>query len=200
MQDPVHLSRRAAMIAPTALLIGAAGCAEAHTAAAPRASGASTLVAYVTRSGNTRVIAGSIARALEADIAEIRTAEPYPDDYEAHVEQARRERDAGTEPALAPGAPDPAAYQTIYLGFPIWGGTAPPPIRSWLRANDLTGKDVRPFITHGGYGAGSGLDVVRSYAPNARIAEAFVLEADQERRTLTETMRWVEAGKQETTR
>lgn len=64
-------------------------------------------------------------------------------------------------------------------------------IRSFLRRHDLSGKTVRPFITHGGYGQGSSLSVLASHAPGARILDAFVMEADQERRTITLITEWL---------
>ena len=48
--------------------------------------------------------------------------------------------------------PDMTAYKNVFLGFPIWGETTPPVIRSFLRTHDLSGRTLRPFITHGGYG------------------------------------------------
>ena len=93
------------------------------------------LVAYLSRTGNTRVVAGLISRATQAGIFEIRPAVPYPDEYLATVEQARQERDRGIEPALEAKVPDLASYDTVYLGFPIWGETAPPLIRSFLSAH-----------------------------------------------------------------
>lgn len=153
--------------------------------------GAKTLVAYLTRSGNTRVIAETLHRKLNADLFEIRPARPYPEDYEQHVAQATRERDSGYEPPLAARVDNIASYDEIFLGFPIWGETAPPPIRSFLKAHDLRGKTLRPFITHGGYGVGESPSVLASHAPRARIEEAFVMEADQERRTLNQINGWL---------
>lgn len=150
-----------------------------------------TLVAYLTRSGNTRVIAGTLHRALGADLFEVTPARPYPEDYEQHVAQATRERDSGYEPPLAARVENIAAYDEIFLGFPIWGETTPPPIRSFLKAHDLRGKTLRPFITHGGYGPGNSLAVLASHTPRARIEKPFVLEADQERRTLNEIRGWL---------
>jgi len=54
--------------------------------------GSTTLGAYFSRSGNTRVIAGTIQRAQNAMLFEIQPARPYPEDYLETVEQARRER------------------------------------------------------------------------------------------------------------
>jgi flavodoxin len=150
-----------------------------------------TLVAYFTRSGNTRVIAGTLHRALAADIFEIKALQPYPEDYEETVERARIERDGGIEPPLAAKVTAIGQYGTIYLGFPIWGETTPPIIRSFLKSHDLRTKTVRPFITHGGYGLGNSLAVLASHAPGVQVDPAFVMEADQERRTLDKVTGWL---------
>jgi len=187
--DAHGLSRRSLLTAAAALAAATTEACAEQPAVKRRAS--KTLVAYFTRSGNTKVIAGTLQRALGADIFEIRPARPYPEDYEQTVEQARQERDRVVQPLLAGKVADIAAYDEIYLGFPIWGETAPPIIRSFLKAHDLAGKTVRPFITHGGFGLGSSLTVLASHAPRATIAEPFVLEADQERRTMTMVKGWL---------
>jgi flavodoxin len=183
------LSRRAVLATPAILAFAGMACAQGG-GTSPM-TGSKSLVAFLTRSGNTRVIAGTLQRSLGADLFEIRPATPYPADYEQHVAQATRERDSGFEPALAAKVENIAAYEVIFLGFPIWGETAPPPIRSFLRAHDLRGKTLRPFITHGGYGVGSSPAVLASHARGARIEAPFVMEADQERRTLNQVRGWL---------
>jgi len=181
-------SRRAVLAMPAFLAFAGTARAQEGTA---RVKQSKTIVAYLTRSGNTRVIAGTLQRALHADLFEIRPARPYPEDYEQHVAQVTRERDSGFEPPLAARIENIEAYDEIFLGFPIWGETAPPPIRSFLKAHDLRGKTIRPFITHGGYGVGSSPAVLASHAPQARIEQPFVMEADQERRTLNQVREWL---------
>nr|WP_246197571.1 flavodoxin [Pseudoxanthomonas sacheonensis] len=156
-----------------------------------RQVGSRTLVAYFSRSGNTRVVAGLIHRGLGTDLFEIRPASPYPEDYLATVEQARQERDRGFEPTLEAQVPDMAAYDTVYLGFPIWGETAPPVVRSFLKAHGLAGKTLIPFITHGGYGLGNSQSVLVGHAPEARLQRGFSMEADQERRTMNRVKNWL---------
>ncbi len=185
-----RISRRTLLAAP-GLLPLAVQAAGAQPAGGPRRTTSKILVAYFSRSGNTRVIAGTLQRELGADLFEIRPERSYPDDYEETVAQATRERDSGFEPPLEAVVADIAAYDTIFLGLPIWGETAPPVIRSFLRAHDLMGKTLRPFITHGGYGPGSSMAVLADHAPGARILPPFVMEADQERRTLNQVRDWL---------
>lgn len=188
-----RVSRRAAIGAPTTMMLGAMMLAAgACGAEATRPSGqARTLVVYFSRSGNTRVIAGQLQRELPADLFEIRPARPYPDDYEQTVAQASREREAGFRPELAGRVADLSAYDVVWLGFPIWGQSVPPPVRAFLAAHDLTGKTVRPFVTHGGYGLGDSLSVLRADAPGARFEAAVSMEADQERRTMNQVREWL---------
>ncbi|GFM82609.1 flavodoxin [Pseudomonas cichorii] len=159
-------------------------------------SGSRTLVAYFSRSGNTRVVAGLIQRSLHADLFEIRPARPYPEDYLETVEQARQERDSGFEPALESKVQNIADYDTLFLGFPIWGETTPPVVRSFLSAHDLAGKTLIPFTTHGGYGLGNSRSVLESHAPKARIVDGFVMEGEQERKTMERVNEWLsESGR-----
>ena len=176
-------------IAGAALAAGTSAAAGPSRAAA--SAGSRVLVAYFTRTGNTRVIAGQIRRTLRADLFEIESGDPYPEDYEETVAQAVRERDSGYRPRLKASLPDIGSYEVVFLGFPVWGETAPPVIRSFLSQHDLSGKTLVPFITHGGYGQGRSMKVVREHALRASVLNPFVMEADQERRTLTQVSRWL---------
>ncbi len=164
--------------------------AKAH----PTAGRSRALVAYFTRSGNTRLVAGKVRRDLGADLFEIQPAQAYPEDYEATVAQAEREKQAGYEPPLKERVADIGAYGTVYLGFPIWGSTAPTIIKSFLSNHDLFGKDLVPLITHGGYGAGDSLAVLARLAPKSRLRTAFIIRMDQERAILREVTRWLETN------
>lgn len=172
----------------SSLLLPLAASGDARAAPA----GGRALVAWFSRSGNTRVIAGQIARSLQTDRFEIQPARPYPDDYFETVEQASRETDNGYEPPLAASVERMGGYATVYLGFPIWGMTVPPVIRSFLSSHDLAGKIIVPFITHGGYGTGDSLDVVASHAPQARLVEGLVMERPQERQTIERVTDWLD--------
>lgn len=190
MSGPHDSIRRSVMTALAGLPLGAAAAATASRQLSG-ASRSTTLVAYFSRSGNTRVVAGLIQRAVGADLFEILPATPYPDEYLATVEQARQERDNDVRPALATQVGGMTRYDTVFLGFPIWGETAPPVIRTFLSTHDLTGKTLIPFITHGGYGPGSSQTVLARHAPKARLRSGFVMEGEQERRTMNKVGEWL---------
>ena len=188
------MSRRTLLKSASAVPLAAgAGTAFVSGQAGAQSEGSRrrVLVAYFSRSGNTALVARKIAMRREGDLFEIRPAEAYPEDYEETVAQAEREREAGYEPPLAETVPDITDYDTVFLGFPIWGMTPPPVIRSFLSQHDLSGRTIIPFITHGGYGVGASLDVVASRAPSARLVEGFSMEGEQERRVVNRVEDWL---------
>ncbi|RWK79427.1 MAG: flavodoxin [Mesorhizobium sp.] len=189
---PDSPTRREILMSSLLLSLTAGGAASLSPAAAAQLPEGKMLVAYFSRSGNTRVIAGQVSRALEADLFEIVPENPYPADYFETVEQARQESDRGYEPPLKAQVTDVAQYTTVFLGFPIWGMTAPPVIRSFLSAHDLSGKTVIPIITHGGYGLGDSLTVVAGHATDARLVEGFSMQAPQERQTVERVTEWLD--------
>ncbi len=193
MTDPTKLTRRGLLAAAALAPLAASSTACAQQSRSTVGKDSRILVTYFTRSDNTRVIAEILKRALGADLFQIRPARPYPEDYKETVEQARQERDRGFEPALATRVGDITSYDTLFLGFPIWGGTAPPIIRSFLSAHDLADKMIHPFITHGGYGEGNSAEVLSRHIPAARLQKAFIMEADQERRTINQVNNWLGA-------
>ncbi len=184
--------RRAVIAALASLPLGCSATVPEEGTSTGR-SNARTLVACFSRSGNTRVVAGLIHRSMPSDLFEIQPAVDYPADYLETVAKARQERDDNVEPALRTRIAGIDCYDAVYLGFPIWGETTPPIIRSLLSQHDMSGKTIVPFITHGGYGVGNSLRVLASHAPNARVLEAFVMQADQERRTMESVNAWLAA-------
>jgi flavodoxin len=152
-----------------------AGLAAALAAAAPRmalaqdAGAGQRLVVFLSRSGNTRVLAGALARRYGADLFELRPHDPWPENYEEMVAWARALSASDVDVPLAETLPGIDGYQTVFLGFPVWSTDLPAVTRSFLRSHDLSGKTVVPFITYGSSGAGSSMRTVRALAPDAQF-------------------------------
>ena len=68
--------------------------------------------------GSTGVVAAVIAEATGAKLLPIRTEEPYPDTYDATLDQAQEEKNAGARPALASSAEGLDGCEVVFLGFP----------------------------------------------------------------------------------
>lgn len=109
------------------------------------------IVIYYSYGGNTRRAAEKIGTAIGADLAEIRTVQPYTGGYDDVVNQGRREVNSGFRPEIQPMDVDLSRYDTVVLGAPVWWYTFAPAMNSFLHGADLTGKTVYPFATNGGW-------------------------------------------------
>jgi hypothetical protein len=56
----------------------------------------------------------------------------------------------------------------------------PPPMKSFLNANNLRGKTVVPFNTNGGYGIGSSFETVKQLCPGSNVLEGFSVKGGEE--------------------
>jgi flavodoxin len=131
------------------------------------------LVAYFSRSGNTRRIAYLIHQQVGGTLHEIQPEEPYPDSYNATVDQAKKEIQAGYRPALRSTLDDIESYDTVFVGSPNWWNTIAPPVATFLSENDLLAKTIVPFCTHGGGGLGRiGQDIAR-LCPQSTVLSSF---------------------------
>lgn len=158
---------------------------------APVSSSGKSLILYYSLSGNTRHVAKILQELTGADMLEIKTAEPYPDDFHAVVEQAREERKRRYFPPLQPVNTDLNAYDTIYLGFPIWSNSIPQPMHTFLSRHSLAGKTIAPFCTHDGYGPGRSYQVVAQYCPEACVLPGFDMLGSQAREARQRLASWL---------
>ena len=148
---------------------------------AGKAAAEKTLILYLSRTGNTRAVAEMIHEKTGARLMPIETREPYPQDYRQIVDQVARENETGYLPALNTTLENLDRYEHIFLGFPTWGMQLPPPVKSFLANNDLSGKTIIPFNTNAGYGLGNSIETIRKLCPQSRIEEAFSVKGGIER-------------------
>lgn len=108
------------------------------------------LVVYYSRSGTTGKIAAAIAAALGADLEEI-------------IDTAQRQGlmgllRSGTEgilgmpSAIRPPVRNPAGYDLVVVGTPIWSWSVSSPVREYLTWMGGSAKRVGFFATEGGAG------------------------------------------------
>lgn len=66
----------------------------------------------------------------------------------------------------------------MFVGSPNWCGTIAPPLASWLRGNDLSGKRVLPFASHCGGVAGDMQKDVAALCPKAQVGPTLEVLGD----------------------
>lgn len=101
--------------------------------------------------GNTHLVAETIAEATGGTLFEIVPEQAYPKSYNACIDVAKREKQAGARPAVR-GDIATEEYDTIFIGYPNWWGDLPMAVYTFLERHDWSGKSVIPFCTHEGSG------------------------------------------------
>lgn len=150
---------------------------ESDPAAEPTEESAKTLVVYFSATGNTKAVAEEIVRLTGADLYEIVPADPYTDEdlnYNNNDCRANQEmNDASARPAIGSEAIDVSSYDTVFVGYPIWWGTMPRIINTFLDTYDLSGKTVLPFCTSGGSGISKSVSDIRAAEPDADVRDGL---------------------------
>ena len=130
-----------------------------------------TLIVYYSHSGNTRKMAQIIAEQLHADCLEIIPQKPYPQAYNAVVNQAKHEISQNYQPDIKDIQIDLNKYSTIFIGSPNLCSTIATPIITFIMQNQnhLINKEVIPFCTHGGGGFGHIPQDIKKLCPQSKI-------------------------------
>ncbi len=136
---------------------------------------ARTLVVYYSQTGNTRAVAKHIRDLTNGDLVELVPVDPYPDDYSATTQQAKRELQSGYKPPLQTKVENLAAYDIICVGSPNWWNTVAGPVKTFLSDYDLSGKTLAPFITHGGGGVGRSVADIEKWCPHSTVTKGLAV-------------------------
>ena len=114
-----------------------------------------TIIVYYSMSGNTDWTARAVAERLGAALLRIEPETAYPDSGFKKFFWGGKSAVMAETPALKPYEFDPAAWEQVIFGFPVWAGNVTPPLRSFLREQGaaLQGKRVAAFACQSGAGA-----------------------------------------------
>ena len=123
--------------------------------------------------GNTAAVAEIIRQKTGADVFEIKTVKPYPEDYTETTEVAKQELRDNARPEIVGQVDNLAQYDTIILGYPNWWGTVPMAVRTFLDKHDLSGKTILPLCTHEGSGMGRSVKDLRAALPHSTVKKGL---------------------------
>ena len=99
--------------------------------------------------GNVQELAGWVQEETGGDLFSIQVTDPYPSDWDACLERANEERGEDARPELTSSVENLDAYDTVFLGYPNWWYGVPMALLTFLEENDLSGKQVYLFCSHG---------------------------------------------------
>lgn len=143
------------------------------------------LVAYFSRTGenynvgtietgNTQIIADMITEAVGADEFSITSNTALPDDYQQMLDVLREEYRTNARPKIQNQVENMDSYDTVFIGYPIWGSDMPYIVYHFLESYDFSGKTIVPFSTNEGSGLSGTVERIRELLPDADVKEGIL--------------------------
>lgn len=111
--------------------------------------------------GNSQLLATMVQNAIGGDIYPIRTEKRYPSGYGDTTEVAKKEMDSNEDVGISGELPDMKQYDTVVLVYPLWWGTIPNAVKTFLQSEDMSGKALHLIVTHGGSGKGNSVEDIK---------------------------------------
>lgn len=117
--------------------------------------GTKTLIVYFSATNNTESVAKSISEITKGDVVELLPVNPYTSaDLDWNNENSRVSKEHNDESLRKVELKNATIenfddYNVIFIGYPIWWGTAAWPINTFIqnKNNNFDGKIIVPFCT-----------------------------------------------------
>lgn len=140
--------------------------------------------------GNTHIVADLIAKEVGADLFQVDTRKPYSEDYRTCCQEAVGEWKSGSRPEVKAYPDSLDSYDLIFVGYPIWCGTMPMCMYTFLEHYDLSGKKLLPFCTHEGSGLARSVEELAKICPGADIGMPYAVRGCKVEENREELFAW----------
>ena len=142
-----------------------------------------TLVVFFSAEGTTAKVAKKLAEIKSADLFEIVPEQPYSEAdlrWINPLARCNKEKLGKKDVPVTGKVQNFAEYDNVYIGFPIWYGSAPNVVNTFCKAYDWSGKKVYAFATSGGSGIGKTAEKLRPYLSGVETVEAKLVHSAEE--------------------
>ncbi len=141
--------------------------------------------------GNTKIVADYISELTGAAQFEIKTKKYDGMAYQPLCDLAKEEQQKGELPPFEGSIDNIDAYETIFIGGPVWWGTWPQVMFTFFSKYDLSGKTVIPFTTHEGSGLGRCVSDLKKAYPKATVTGEFSIYGHDVRSGKARVEKWL---------
>ena len=133
------------------------------------------VVVYFSHNDVIREAAEFAAAAREIDLIELVPQKPYPEDAAELEARIKEEKEKGSHPALKDQPKNLDGYDIIFLGFPVWEGTIPMAVATFLEDYDMVNKALIPFCYAADGRLGESLNDIASLCRYSAIGSAYMI-------------------------
>ena len=133
-------------------------------------------VVYFSASGNTKKVAENLSQELSAELFRIEAKQPYSEEdlnwRDINCRANSEQKDPAARPEIANGI-DLADYDEVYLGYPIWWGTLPKIINTFIETGVLNGKTIHAFCTSGSSSIDDSVAALEKYGLDVKDGKRY---------------------------
>ncbi|MDE6024896.1 MAG: Ig-like domain-containing protein [Lachnospiraceae bacterium] len=138
-----------------------------------KVSGKKVLIAYFSRSGNSKKVAKYIQKQIGGDMVQIKTKMAYPSNYGKCAQQAQKELEDDIRPKITTKVKNFDKYDEVVIGYPIWWGMAPRAVCTFVEQYNWEGKTLITYCTSSSSGVGGSAAEIRKLCKGAKRTKAF---------------------------
>lgn len=148
----------------------------------------------VTAPGNVAQMADWIQEKTGGNSFLIQVKEPYSSDWNDCLERANKERSDNARPKLKKSVENIEDYDVVFLGYPTWWYGAPMAVLSFIEENNLSGKQVYLFCSHGTGGLAESVGDIESVLPKSTELSEDIFDAGEDETLSSEQdiVNWLE--------
>ena len=133
-------------------------------------------VIFYSYEGNTKFMAESIAKEIEADLIELKPKNEKKSKGFMKYFWGGRAVMRNIKPELLPLNKDIQEYDVLFIGTPVWAFSYAPALNSFLSENQFRGKKIGLFCCHGGGKGNVFKNMKEALAGNQILGEADFIE------------------------
>lgn len=150
-----------------------------------------SLIAYFSVSGNTEKVAKIIKEETNGDIFKIETLKSYPRDHRKVIQVGKKEWLEDLRPPLKGKVENFSKYSIVYLAYPIWFGTIPMAVATFLESYDFNNKIIKPICTHGGSKLKNNENAIKILINNGILKEGIPIFHNEIESSKKEIINWI---------
>ena len=151
-----------------------------------------TIIVYFSTSGSTENVANVIAEETGGYLFELEPVNPYSSedlDWTADGSRVNLEHDDESLRSIElvnTSVENWDAYDTVFVGYPIWWGIAAWPVDEFITSNDFSGKTVIPFCTSASSGIGESATLLSEMAGTGNWQDGYRFSSNASDSDITE--------------
>jgi len=151
-----------------------------------------TAVVFFSYDGNSAFVAQHLKKCLNADLVQLYLKDEKKRGKVASIFWGGAMVFSRKNPPLKPYDFNPAVYDLIILGSPVWAGSPAPPLKTFLSQASITGKKLALFVCHGG-GKGKSLDKFKALVTGNEIVSTadFIVPLKNKEEAQKQITEWV---------